>query len=181
MKPTIFSFPTLPRSLLAVFLVLGAAVQITGCPPAWAQSASSARSSSASIRTPDFEESVRWYQEMLGFRLIGSQSLVPGRQAVLERSGFLLEITEVDHVLQPDRDPNATGNVAVTPLPVISFLVPDVDKEVQRLRKAGVEILQNPEDELDGRYRTAQIRDNGRHRIELREPVDENGFNAMGR
>jgi hypothetical protein len=118
---------------------------------------------------------------MLGFRLLGSQSLVPGRQAVLERSGFLLEITEVDHVLEADRDPHATGNVAVTPLPVISFLVPDVDKEIQRLRKAGVEILQNPEDELDGRYRTAQIRDNGRHRIELREPVDENGFNAMGR
>jgi hypothetical protein len=44
-----------------------------------------------------------------------------------------------------------------------------------------VEVLQNPEDELDGRFRTAQIRDNGRHRIELREPIDENGFNAMGR
>jgi hypothetical protein len=60
-------------------------------------------------------------------------------------------------------------------------LVPDVDKEIERLRKAGVEVLQNPEDELDGRFRTAQIRDNGRHRIELREPIDENGFNAMGR
>ena len=34
------------------------------------------RPSSASIRTPDFDESVRWYQDKLGFRLLGSQSLV---------------------------------------------------------------------------------------------------------
>ena len=41
--------------------------------------------------------------------------------------------------------------------------------------KAGVDILQPPQDDLDGTYRTAQIRDNGRHRIELREPLDESG------
>ncbi len=66
--------------------------------------------------------------------------------------------------------PRVTGNVSVTPMPVISLLVPAVDEEVARLRKAGVEVLQNPEDELDGRYRTAQIRGNGRHRIELPNP-----------
>jgi catechol 2,3-dioxygenase-like lactoylglutathione lyase family enzyme len=171
---------TIPRrSLLAGLLALLAAVHVAECSPARAQSASPSRSSSTSIRTPDFDESVRWYQDKLGFRLIGSQSLVPGRRAVLERSGFLLEITEVDHILPSE--PNTTAAVQVTKAPVVSFLVPDVDKEVERLRKAGVEILQNPEDELDGRYRTAQIRDNGRHRIELREPIDENGFNAMGR
>lgn len=181
MKPSSSSFTIPRRSILAGLLILLAAVQVVGCPPTQAQSASTSRSSSTSIRTPDFDESVRWYQDALGFRLIGSQNLVPGRRAVLERSGFLLEITEVDHLLETNRDPQATGNVAATPLPVISFLVPDVDKEIERLRKAGVEILQSPEDELDGRYRTAQIRDNGRHRIELREPIDENGFNAMGR
>lgn len=181
MKPSSSSFTFPRRSILAGLLVLLAAVQAVDCPPTQAQSTSASRSSSTSIRTPDFDESVRWYQDTLGFRLIGSQSLVPGRRAVLERSGFLLEITEVDHLLAANQDPHATGNVEATPLPVISVLVPDVDKEIERLRKAGVEILQNPEDELDGRYRTAQIRDNGRHRIELREPIDENGFNAMGR
>jgi catechol 2,3-dioxygenase-like lactoylglutathione lyase family enzyme len=171
---------TIPRrSILAGLLAFLAAVHVAECSPARAQSASPSRSSSTSIRTPDFDESVRWYQDKLGFRLIGSQSLVPGRRAVLERSGFLLEITEVDHILPSE--PNTTAAVQVTKAPVVSFLVPDVDKEIERLRKAGVEILQNPEDELDGRYRTAQIRDNGRHRIELREPIDENGFNAMGR
>lgn len=150
-------------------------------PLAFAQSTSSPRQSSASIRTPDFDESVRWYQEKLGFRLIADQNFVQGRSAVLERTGFLVELTEVDHILQKTDEPHATGGVAVTPAPVISILVPDVDKEIARLSKEGVEVLQAPADELDGRYRTAQIRDNGRHRIELREPIDDNGFNALGR
>nr|WP_279306625.1 VOC family protein [Microvirga solisilvae] len=147
--------------------------------PALAQSGTSPRQSSTSIRTPDFDESVRWYQDKLGFRLIADQNFVQGRSAVLERSGFLVEVTEVDHLLQETRDPHATGNV--TSVPVISILVPDVDEEIARLSKAGVEVLQEPADELDGRYRTAQIRDNGRHRIELREPINEGGFNATGR
>jgi catechol 2,3-dioxygenase-like lactoylglutathione lyase family enzyme len=138
------------------------------------------RPSSASIRTPDFDESVSWYQEKLGFRLLGSQSLVAGRKAVLERSGFLLEIAEADHVLQ--HEPEATGAVQVTRAPVVSLLVPDVDREVRRLDGAGVDILQPPQDQLDEAYRTAQIRDNGRHRIELREPLDDPArFNPMGR
>ena len=176
------SFTSLRRSILAGLAILPTATfLLSESPFAWAQSASTPRPSSTSIRTPDFEESVRWYQDMLGFRLIASQNFVQGQTAVLERSGFLLEVTEVDHLLPQDQDPHATGGVEATRMPVISFLVPDVDKEIERLRKAGVEVLQDPADDLDGRYRTAQIRDNGRHRIELREPIDENGFNAMGR
>ncbi|PVE26382.1 hypothetical protein DC522_01070 [Microvirga sp. KLBC 81] len=176
------SFTGLRRSILAGLAILPTATFILAeLPFAWAQSASTSRSSSTSIRTPDFEESLRWYENMLGFRLITSQNFVQGRTAVLERSGFLLEVTEVDHLLPQGQDPHATGGVEVTRVPVVSFLVPDVDEEIERLRKAGVEVLQDPADELDGRYRTAQIRDNGRHRIELREPVDENGFNAVGR
>ena len=132
------------RRILQVLALsfIGALLFSTG-PSVQAQSASTPRPSSASIRTPDFDESVEWYQDKLGFRLLGT--------------------------------------VQVTRAPVVSVLVPDVDMEIERLRKAGVEVLQNPEDELDGRFRTAQIRDNGRHRIELREPIDENGFNSMGR
>ncbi|MGO4525218.1 VOC family protein [Microvirga sp. 2MCAF35] len=165
------------RSIVASLALLLVAAVIPGLPSARAQSEPASRPSSTAIRTPDFDETLRWYQDKLGFRLIGSENFVQGRTAVLERTGFLLEVTEVDHLLQQDQDPAVT----VTRLPVISLLVPDVDKEVARLRKAGVDILQNPEDELDGRFRTAQIRDNGRHRIELREPIDESGFNAMGR
>jgi catechol 2,3-dioxygenase-like lactoylglutathione lyase family enzyme len=165
------------RALLAVQLIV-ACFGLSS--PTSAQAVSEPRPSSAAIRTPDFDESVAWYQEKLGFRLIGSQSLVPGRRAVLERSGFLLELNETDHILQ--QEPDATAAVQVTRAPVVSLIVPDVDREVARLGKAGVDILQPPEDDLDGSYRTAQIRDNGRHRIELREPLDDPArFHPMGR
>ncbi len=170
------------RSILASFaFLIVAAVLPMGSPSALAQSSSPPHSSSTSIRTPDFDESVRWYQDKLGFRMVGSTNFVQGRTAVLERSGFLLEVTEVDHVLQETSGPHGRA-AGVTETPVISLLVPDVDREIARLRKAGVEVLQDPRDELDGRYRIAQIRDNGRHRVELREPIDESGgFNPMGR
>jgi len=154
--------------LLAVQLVI-ACFGLSSVSPAAADT--EPRPSSASIRTPDFDESVRWYRNKLGFRLIGDESLVQGRRAVLERSGFLLEIAEADHILP--QEPEATSSVQVTRVPVISLLVPDVDREVRRLDTAGVDILQPPQDELDGAYRTAQIRDNGRHRIELREPLED--------
>lgn len=175
------SFLSMGRRILPrAFLVAQLALSGLALTAATAYAASEPRPSSASIRTPDFDESVQWYQDNLGFRLIGSQSLVPGRRAVLERSGFLLEINEVDHVLQPE--PDSTAAVQPTRAPVVSIIVPDVDREVARLRRAGVDILQLPEDELDGTYRTAQIQDNGRHRIELREPLDPAaGFNAGGR
>jgi len=178
-SPSSFS---LRRSILASFaFLIAAAVLSLGSASTLAQSSSRSHSSSTSIRTPDFDESVRWYRDKLGFRMIGSTSFVQGRTAVLERSGFLLEITEVDHVLQETSDPHGSSP-EVTEIPVISLLVPDVDREIARLRKAGVEVLQDPRDELDGRYRIAQIRDNGRHRIELREPIDESGgFNPTGR
>jgi catechol 2,3-dioxygenase-like lactoylglutathione lyase family enzyme len=166
----------LPRAFLTLQLMLVCTAPVIIVPT---QAASTPRPSSTSIRTPDFDESVQWYQDKLGFRLLTSQSFVPGRQAVLERSGFLLEINETDHILQPE--PDATAAIQVTKNPVISLLVPDVDQEVARLSKMGVEILQPPEDELEGSYRVAQIRDNGRHRIELREPLDPSNFNPVGR
>lgn len=173
----------LRRSLSGLFaialLVLAPSVLVTF---AGVDAASAVRPGSASLRTPDFDETLRWYQEKLGFRLISSQNYVPGRTAVLERNGFLLEITEVDHVLPQPQEPHATGTVQITRHPVVSLLVQDVDEEVERLQKLGVDILQVPEDDLGGSYRTAQIRDNGRHRIELREPLGSPGsFNPVGR
>ncbi|MGO4387354.1 VOC family protein [Microvirga sp. 2YAF29] len=167
---------------MGALVAMSLAASLDGAPPAFAQPSSERHPSSVAIRTPDFDESVKWYQDKLGFRLIGTQSLVPGRTAVLERAGALIEVTEVDHVLTPLQEPHATGGVEVTSVPVISLIVPDVDEEVEQLSKAGVEILQMPQDDIEGSYRTAQIRDNGRHRIELREPLgDGGGFNPTGR
>lgn len=142
--------------------------------------AATVRSGSVSIRTPDFDETLRWYRDNLGFRLLSTRSSDLGRIGLMEREGFLIEIAEADHPA-PGLSGTA-GEAAVTRVPVISLLVPDVDEETDRLRAKGVEILQTPQDDLDGTYRIAQIRDNGRHRIELREPLgDPGGFHSVGR
>jgi catechol 2,3-dioxygenase-like lactoylglutathione lyase family enzyme len=173
----------LRRALAGLFVI----APLIGFSPASAiaspaEAASATRPSSAAIRTPDFDETLQWYQDTLGFRRIASQSFVQGRRAVMERSGFLLEVSEVDRAPQQPGAPDATGAVAVTRSPVISIPVPDVDREIARLKAKGVEVLLPPEDELEGTYRIAQIRDNGRHRIELREPLgDPGGFNPVGR
>ena len=172
------SIPSKGRQVLLAAQLIIACFGLSFISPAAADT--EPRPSSAAIRTPDFDESVRWYQDKLGFRLLDSESLVQGRKAVLERSGFLLELSEADHILP--QEPEATASVQVTPVPVVSLLVPDVDREVRRLDEADVDILQPPQDDLDGTYRTAQIRDNGRHRIELREPLDDpSRFHPMGR
>lgn len=146
--------------------------------PAQGQGASVARPSSASIRTPDFDEAVRWYVDNLGFRHLATRTLARERVALLERDGFLLEIAEADHPMPALLQPDPETTAAATRYAVISLLVRDVDGEVERLRARGVEILEEPRDDLEGEYRVAQIRDSGRHRIELREPI---GFNPAGR
>ncbi len=161
---------------LAFFPLLGAS--FLALAPNVAQGVTVARPSSTSIRTPDFDETVAWYRDKLGFRLLSTRTFVQERIALMERGGFLLEITEIDHSM-PGVDADTT---AATSVPVISFLVQDVDEEVDRLRAQGVTILEEPQDELEGEYRSAQIRDNGRHRIELREPLgSRDSFNPEGR
>jgi hypothetical protein len=60
---------------------------------------------------------------------------------------------------------------ASLPSPRLSILVDDVDAETERLRARGVAVLYDPDDDLDGRFRTSWIRDNGGRVVELREPL----------
>ena len=106
------SSKSLPRTIMHVFATLSLAAALLGpMPSARAQEASASSPRSVSIRTPDFDESVKWYQDRLGFRLITTQSATPERTAVLERSGALIQITEVDHAPVTVDDPHVTGGV----------------------------------------------------------------------
>ena len=159
--------------------LLALALMSAGSVPA--QAASVPRPSSAVIRTMDLDETVSWYRDKLGFRVVSDQTRVQSRTVVLERSGFLLELDEDDqHTLAgPGPDVDVTGNIAS---PAVSVLVPDVDAEVERLRSENVEILSEPQDELDGRFRVSLIQDNGDQIVELREPLGSGAdFHAEGR
>jgi catechol 2,3-dioxygenase-like lactoylglutathione lyase family enzyme len=163
---------------LAALSLLGLA---DGVDSARAEDSPARRSSSAVIRTLDLEPTVQWYETHLGFRQVSAESRVHARRVVLERQGFLLEINE-DEKTTSQSAPSDVEVTSATGTPVISLLVSDVDREVSRLRKSGVEILQDPEDELDGSFRAALIGDNGRRTVELREPLGFPGsFHPTGR
>ena len=144
-------------------------------PPAWsAPLPAAAGTSSAAIRAVDVDETVGWYRDRLGFRVIADRTLVQGRSVVLERGGMLLEVAEAADPARTQtasvrtQDPETTAGLAA---PVLSLLVDDVDAEVERLRALGVIVAAEPDDDLDGRFRTAWISDRDKRIIELREPL----------
>jgi catechol 2,3-dioxygenase-like lactoylglutathione lyase family enzyme len=127
---------------------------------------------SAAIRTADVDETLLWYRDVLGFRVIADRNLVAGRAVVLERRGMLLEIAETTDPVEPQtaavRDPDTTAAIAGH---AVSLLVDDVDREVERLRGRGVTVFSEPDDDLEGRFRTAWVTDRDRRIVELREPL----------
>jgi catechol 2,3-dioxygenase-like lactoylglutathione lyase family enzyme len=143
-------------------------------PPAWSAPAPAVASSSAAIRADDVDATVRWYRDRLGFRVIADQTVVQGRSVVLERGGMLLEVAEAADPARSQtatvwtQDPETTGSLAA---PVVSLLVDDVDAEVERLRGLGVIVAAEPDDDLEGRFRTAWISDLDKRIVELREPL----------
>jgi catechol 2,3-dioxygenase-like lactoylglutathione lyase family enzyme len=156
-------------ALAAGVLILGAPAAL-GAGPGPAMEAPASRPSSAAIRTPDLDRAVAWYRDKLGFRPLARRAYVAGSVAVLERDGFLLELREApaDVPQLPALDPDSTAALGG---PALTLLVKDVDSEVRRLRERGVEILAEPEDDLSGRFRSAVIRDDQDHSIELMEPL----------
>ncbi|MBM6596593.1 VOC family protein [Microvirga pudoricolor] len=164
------------HSLIALTLALMALL-----PMAQAADAQALRPGSASLRTLDLGPTVRWYETHLGFRQVSVDSRVQARRVVLERQGFLLEIAE-DHKATPQAGAADVDTTSATGVPVVSLLVPDVDREVRRLRGSGVEIVRDPEDDLDGSFRSALISDYGHRTVELREPLGSPGsFHPTGR
>jgi len=143
-------------------------------PPAWSAPAPAVAASSAAIRTGDVDETVRWYRDVLGFRVIADRTLVQGRSVVLERGGMLLEVAEAAETTRAQtasartQDPETTAAFAA---PILSLLVDDVDAEVERLRGLGAIVAAEPDDDLEGRFRTAWISDRDKRIVELREPL----------
>jgi catechol 2,3-dioxygenase-like lactoylglutathione lyase family enzyme len=167
------SHPKLFLCLAFLGSLSGAGLALPTCEAATPPSAAvEIRRSSAAIETADVDATAGWYRDKLGFRVLGERSTTHGRRVVLERSGMLLEIAERD-APAPTTVRADVETTASLPVPKLSLLVEDVDAETERLRTQGVPILEEPDDDLDGRFRTSWIRDNGGRLIELREPLAE--------
>ncbi len=126
------------------------------------------------LTTSDYEETLTWYQDKLGFR-IKHEWTVPEftdlQLAYLEKNGFIIEV-----VASPD-----TPNVQVPEtfaerlqqpgVGHFAFLVEDVDAAIANLEAKGVEIVLSPTSFPNSGRRVAFFEDNNGNLIEFLEEL----------
>jgi len=139
----------------------------------------------------DIEASVRWYEMILGLRLVARQrqdnaytrQMVGFADAVLEVAEFELDprnanltLELIQYVSPPgDRPSLSTANVGVAHL---SFLVADMDSEYRRLAGRGVEFVTPPVEITEGMNkggRACYLKDPDGITLELFQPVTGTG------
>ncbi len=127
------------------------------------------RPNQISLIVPDVEETLRWYEETLGFiRLsVVAQEGRPAH-ALLVRSSNVLELIEGGGSLGPARASFAGSTVTISRIPLI---LDDVDGEIEQLRERGVEIVREPRVSSKGSMRVGVVRDLNGRTIEVQQPL----------
>ncbi|HEY5530262.1 MAG TPA: VOC family protein [Thermoleophilia bacterium] len=133
------------------------------------------------ISVADIDESVRWYKDVLGFKLIYQNRRHDwGQVAYVQAPGFLLEMFEVP-------DPKPLPSYAAGPEPDTDLFVcghkhfailhPSVREAVKQLEALGANVGSFKEVSLEGvgTFRATFITDNGGYLIEVAEPQSSSG------
>lgn len=124
------------------------------------------------LSVPDFEESILWYEEKLGFKTVRRWEFPEFRTrfAYLELNGYRVEVTAREgstQVLNPRRGP--TDDLQTQGVKHVGLAVDDLDKAVAELKRRGVEVVWEPRfDERSG-VKLSFIKDNNGNGIELIE------------
>lgn len=121
----------------------------------------------------DVEASVRWYEDMLGFRLerrFGFQEVNVEIAHVLTPSGARIELIEqVGSKPSPDEGQDAFGALYTRGAKHIGLLVDDIGAVAEELKAKGVEVVHEVTTvELAG-VRNFWIRDNSGNLLELNQ------------
>lgn len=128
------------------------------------------------ISVPNFEETIRWYQEKLGFKVVIKREFpqISTQAANLELNGFQIEIFTRDKSVRPKPPAVAVpDDLLVQGVKHIALLVDDLDAVVAELRKRGVEVLDEPTPVEALGLRLCFIRDNNGNLIELGQELDQ--------
>lgn len=134
----------------------------------------SARPHHVAIAVPNFDESVRWYTQKLGFRPLNARDYpsLGARGIFLERNGFMVELFARQGSRRAVPPPAAVPDDLLTEgYKHVGFSVDDVDAAVSELRRRGVVIAGEPADVGELGLRLAFIRDNNGNLIELGQPL----------
>ena len=127
------------------------------------------------ISTDDFEETLTWYRDVLGFEVAQRWTVpeFPGLElGYLEKNGFVIEVVETPEARESISRPSDLGE-ALNDRVIghFAFLVADVDAVAEELRRRGAEFMVEPTSYLDAGRRLIFIYDNNGYVIEFLTPL----------
>jgi lactoylglutathione lyase len=117
------------------------------------------------LPTRDLEESIDFYTQKLGFKLLRKYRMGEHPSAYVELNGILLELTHSDNT------PSVDGRSELR----IGLEVPDMDAALTELKGKGVEVVREPWAALTFWGRQAQIREPSGYLISIREWREPDG------
>jgi methylmalonyl-CoA/ethylmalonyl-CoA epimerase len=122
------------------------------------------------ISVPDLEASIKWYQDMLGFKVEKQMDVPPlkARIAFLEKDGFRIEIFQVEGAKPlPEGRNQPNTDIATHGVKHLAYEVKNVTDFMNILKKRGVDVAMDV-NKMDGKE-MAFIRDNSGNLIEILE------------
>jgi methylmalonyl-CoA/ethylmalonyl-CoA epimerase len=127
------------------------------------------------LSVPNFEETLQWYQDKLGFRVTLRRDLsqLSTQQAFLKLNGFRIEIFARQNSTRTQPPPaNVPDDLLIQGYKHIAFIVDDLDAVAAELKKRNVEFIWEPmvDDELE--LKLCFIKDNNGNLIELAQALN---------
>jgi len=122
------------------------------------------------LSVPNFEETIQWYQDTLGFRVTLKRDLpqLSTQQAFLELNGFRLEIFARQNSTRTQPPPaTVPDDLLVQGYKHIALAVDDLDTVAAELKRRDVEFLWEPMVDEALQLKLCFIKDNNGNLIEL--------------
>ncbi len=131
------------------------------------------------IVVADLDESLRWYEEKLGFKLekrFGFPEFKTEIAHIVSESGLRIEVmSRSGSTIGPDVDRDAFDALLTQGAKHIGFLVQDVDATAEELKRRGIELVHEPTAVPPAGVRNCWIRDNTGTLIEFVEVLGLSG------
>ncbi|MBD2104969.1 VOC family protein [Leptolyngbya sp. FACHB-261] len=122
------------------------------------------------LSVPNFEETLQWYQDKLGFKVTLRRDLtqLSTQQAFLELNGFRLEIFARQNSARAQPPPaTVPDDLLVQGYKHIALAVDDLDAVPAELKRRGVRFLWEPTVDEALQLKLCFIKDNNGNLIEL--------------
>ncbi|MGB3612166.1 MAG: VOC family protein [Elainellaceae cyanobacterium] len=130
------------------------------------------------ISTADYDGTISWYRENLGFRIKHEWTVpeLPELQlAYLEKNGFIVEVVASPDTSRPTPPENFSERLQQPGIGHFAFVVTDVDAVTASLEAKGVTIIVPPTNFPNSGRRLSFVEDNNGYMIEFLEelPLEE--------